>query len=100
MSVQEIIGRCENLYNDIDFTYVKDWKEQHQAKAMGYMPVYVPRELIHAAGMEAGAWTVNDEARIRWLLEMGIDRIYTDFPKRMLRLKPARSELHDGEDGG
>ena len=51
MSVKEIVRRCEDLYNDIDFTYVKDWKTQHQAGAIGYMPVYVPRELIHAAGM-------------------------------------------------
>ena len=51
MSVQDIIRRCEDLYNDIDFTYVKEWKVKHEAKAIGYMPVYVPRELIHAAGM-------------------------------------------------
>ena len=44
-------------------------------------------EKIHAAGIEAGAWTVNDEAAMRRLLEMGVDRLYTDFPKRLLRLK-------------
>ncbi|MFA6233883.1 MAG: benzoyl-CoA reductase subunit C [Bacteroidota bacterium] len=51
MIVKEILGKCEDLYNDIDFQYVKDWKAKHQAGAIGYMPVYVPRELIHAAGM-------------------------------------------------
>ena len=51
MSVKEIIGFCESLYNDLDFTYVKEWKEKTGGKAIGYMPVYVPREIIHAAGM-------------------------------------------------
>jgi benzoyl-CoA reductase subunit C len=51
MSVDAIINRCEQLYDDLEFTYVKDWKERNKAKAIGYMPVYVPRELIHAAGM-------------------------------------------------
>ena len=44
-------------------------------------------EKIHAARIEAGVWTVNDEAAIRRFLEMGVDRIYTDFPKRLLRLQ-------------
>ncbi len=51
MIVQEILRQCEDLYNDIDFRYVTDWKSRNQAKAIGYMPVYVPRELIHASGM-------------------------------------------------
>jgi glycerophosphoryl diester phosphodiesterase len=57
-------------------------------------------EKIHAADMEAGAWTVNDAASMKRLLGMGIDRIYTDFPERVLRLKRARPASHDGEDAG
>ncbi|NLF68144.1 MAG: glycerophosphodiester phosphodiesterase [Candidatus Anammoximicrobium sp.] len=44
---------------------------------------------IHKAGLEAGAWTVNDEATMTQLLKMGIDRIYTDAPRRLLRAKAA-----------
>ena len=44
-------------------------------------------ERIHQAGLEAGAWTVNDEAAMGHLLELGIDRIYTDHPRRLLALK-------------
>ena len=52
MTVDEIIGRCQNLYDDLDFTYVKQWKQGGEnRKAIGHMPVYVPRELIHAAGI-------------------------------------------------
>ena len=47
-----IVGRCEALFEDLDLACVKSWKAAVPGrKAIGYMPVYVPRELIHAAGM-------------------------------------------------
>ena len=51
MGTDEIIDRCEHLYRDIDLGYVQDWKRRTGGKAVGHMPVYVPRELIHAAGI-------------------------------------------------
>ncbi len=51
MTAENIINRCEELHDDLHFNYVKQWKEANDAKAIGFMPVYVPRELIHAAGM-------------------------------------------------
>ncbi|MFQ5511105.1 MAG: benzoyl-CoA reductase subunit C [Candidatus Krumholzibacteriia bacterium] len=51
MGVSDIVGRCEELYHDLHFSYVKDWKKRQGGLAIGYMPIYVPRELIHAAGM-------------------------------------------------
>lgn len=51
MSAEDIIRRCEELHDDLHFNYVKGWKAANDAKAIGFMPVYVPRELIHAAGM-------------------------------------------------
>jgi benzoyl-CoA reductase subunit C len=52
MDVQEIIDRCSEVYHDIDLAYVKRWKEANNgAKAIGYLPIYVPREVVHAAGM-------------------------------------------------
>ena len=41
---------------------------------------------IHKAGLEVGAWTVNDTNRMKSLLSMGVDRIYTDNPKHLLQL--------------
>jgi len=47
-----IVQRCEALFEDLDFNAVKDWKAAAPGRrAIGYMPVYVPRELVHAAGM-------------------------------------------------
>ncbi len=50
--VAAIVDRCQQLFDDLDFNAVKQWKAAVPGrKAIGYMPVYVPRELIHAAGM-------------------------------------------------
>ena len=50
--VQQIVDRCQQLFEDLDFKSVQEWKAAVPGrKAIGYLPVYVPRELIHAAGM-------------------------------------------------
>jgi len=49
--IETIIKQCEVLHADLDLNYVKQWKLDNNAKAIGYLPVYVPREIIHAAGM-------------------------------------------------
>ncbi len=51
-SVEAIVDRCQTLFDDLHFNVVKQWKAAAPGrKAIGYMPVYVPREIIHAAGM-------------------------------------------------
>jgi glycerophosphoryl diester phosphodiesterase len=42
---------------------------------------------IHAANLQAGAWTVDDRETMERLLNMGIDRIYTDEPKLLIAVK-------------
>ena len=42
--------------------------------------------LIQKAGLEAGVWTVNSETDLKRFLDLGVDRIYTDFPARLLAL--------------
>jgi benzoyl-CoA reductase subunit C len=52
MSVKPIVERCEALFEDLRFGAVSEWKAKAPGrKAIGYMPVYVPHEIIHAAGM-------------------------------------------------
>ena len=47
-----LIQRAQELNDDFDMTAVRAWKEAGTGrKAIGHMPIYVPRELIHAAGM-------------------------------------------------
>ncbi|MBV6521812.1 MAG: Benzoyl-CoA reductase subunit C [Gemmatimonadaceae bacterium] len=48
----EIVEWARDLYEDLDFTSVRRWLDVHPGrKACGYLPVYAPREVIHAAGM-------------------------------------------------
>jgi len=50
--VIRIVERCQALFEDLELNAVKQWKAAVPGrKAIGYMPVYVPRELVHAAGM-------------------------------------------------
>ncbi|HEY6865347.1 MAG TPA: benzoyl-CoA reductase subunit C [Burkholderiales bacterium] len=51
-TLEAIVARCESLFEDLRFEAVKQWKAAAPGrKAIGYMPVYVPREIVHAAGM-------------------------------------------------
>jgi benzoyl-CoA reductase subunit C len=50
--VKQIVARCQALFEDLHFNTVKEWKAAGPGrKAIGYMPLYVPREIVHAAGM-------------------------------------------------
>ncbi|PPQ26567.1 benzoyl-CoA reductase subunit C [Rhodopila globiformis] len=47
----DIIARCRALYEDLNFTHAREWKAAAPGRiVVGFMPFYVPRELIHAAG--------------------------------------------------
>ena len=51
-ALAHLTERVHALYEDLDLNAVKEWKEARPGrKAIGHMPIYVPRELIHAAGM-------------------------------------------------
>ena len=51
-SVGEIVAFCREIFQDIGFAKARAWKAGGpERKVIGYMPVYVPREIIHAAGM-------------------------------------------------
>ncbi len=51
-STAEIIERCTALYEDLGFTVAREWKAAEPGrKVVGFMPVYIPLEMIHAAGM-------------------------------------------------
>jgi len=51
-TAEQIIARCQALYEDLSFTNAREWKAAAPGrKVIGFMPIYVARELIHAAGM-------------------------------------------------
>jgi len=44
------VAKLEELVTDVDFKAVQAWKAAHDARAIGYFPVYAPAEIIHASG--------------------------------------------------
>lgn len=47
----DIVARAQTLFEDLTFTAAREWKANAaDRKVIGYMPIYVPREIIHAAG--------------------------------------------------
>lgn len=49
MNSKEVIQECVKLYEDMDFNYVREWKERTGGHAIGILPMYFPEEVIHAA---------------------------------------------------
>ena len=49
--LEQIVTRAQQLYDDLSLESVRAWKQATGRKAVGHLPIYVPRELIHAAGM-------------------------------------------------
>ncbi|MBF0166493.1 MAG: benzoyl-CoA reductase subunit C [Alphaproteobacteria bacterium] len=50
MGTQEIVAKCQAIFDDLNFTVAREWKAAKPGrKVIGFMPVYVPMELIHAA---------------------------------------------------
>jgi glycerophosphoryl diester phosphodiesterase len=50
--------------------------------------VITPRfiDAAHKRGLQVHAWTINDEADMRRLTDLGVDGIITDYPDRLLQL--------------
>jgi benzoyl-CoA reductase subunit C len=48
----DIVARANALFEDLSFIAAREWKTAVPGrKVVGYMPIYVPRELIHAGDM-------------------------------------------------
>ncbi|MBI5058877.1 benzoyl-CoA reductase subunit C [candidate division KSB1 bacterium] len=46
------LDQAKGLFNDLSFAYVRDWKGQNPSRrVIGFLPIYIPREIIHAHGM-------------------------------------------------
>jgi len=52
MDLEATIENCKQMFLDPTFAAVRRWREAHPGqKVIGCFPVYVPEEIVHAAGM-------------------------------------------------
>jgi glycerophosphoryl diester phosphodiesterase len=67
----------------------------------GRVPVVTPALLdaVHAAGAEVHVWTVDDPARMRMLLDLGVDAIVTNRPDLALPLAAGTRRPAGGSNG-
>jgi glycerophosphoryl diester phosphodiesterase/dienelactone hydrolase len=77
-------GKDTNIDEDIRIAK----KHGFEALVLHYEGV-TPEKIkkIKSAGIEIGAWTVNDRATMKRLLESSVERLYTDHPRLLLTLK-------------
>lgn len=62
-------------------------ERKFQALVLHYSGVTAARiQAIHDAGLESGAWTVNDPQEMLRLRTLNVQRLYTDDPVQLLRL--------------
>lgn len=50
-AIQRLVDRAEELYRDVSLPEVRAWKDRTGGLAVGFLPIYVPRELLHAHGV-------------------------------------------------
>ena len=43
-------------------------------------------DTVHNRGIQVHAWTINDEADMRRLIDLGVDGIITDYPDRLMQV--------------
>jgi len=51
-TIEQTIERRQGLFEDLNFNATREWKAADPSrKVIGFMLIYVPREVIHVAGM-------------------------------------------------
>ena len=46
-----LVGRADAIYRDYSLTTVREWKARTGGLAVGFMPIYVPCEILDAQGV-------------------------------------------------
>ena len=65
-SLEDLKEYCKEQAFDLHFSRAKEWKDEQKDRVIvGYMPIYFPREIIHAAnGIPVGVMGAGDRKQI------------------------------------
>src|SRR5512144_3227993 len=51
-ALTEMLDFARGLFDDLKYTHARKWKAQDPTRRIiGYLPIYIPREIVHAHGM-------------------------------------------------
>jgi benzoyl-CoA reductase subunit C len=60
-----LVGRADAIYRDYSLTTVRDWKSRTGGLAIGFMPIYIPCEILDAQGvLPVGLMGARDDLEI------------------------------------
>jgi benzoyl-CoA reductase subunit C len=64
--INNLIEKCKEFAFDLNYTRAKEWKAEESNRILvGHMPVYFPREIVHAVnGMTVGIYGTGDRKQI------------------------------------
>ena len=94
--INALLARCQELAFDLNFSEAKAWKKARPGRLLvGHLPIYFPREIVHAAGgLPVGIMGGGDRKQIirgdafyqsyichmpRGVIEMALDDNFNDF---------------------
>lgn len=95
-ALDTVINQCKEWAFDLNFTRAKKWKSEEEGRILaGYLPIYFPREIVHAAdGLAVGIMGTGDRKQVikgdayfqsyicrmpRGIIELALDNNLDDF---------------------
>ena len=64
-TLDALVGRADALYRDYRLGAVREWKARTGGLAIGFMPIYIPSEILHAQGvLPVGLMGARDDLEI------------------------------------
>lgn len=89
-ALQTLLSQAQTLFEDLNFAHARRWKAENAARRIiGYLPLYIPREIVHSADMlPVGLFGAGDRMQVvrgdayfqsyichlpRTVIEMGLD---------------------------
>lgn len=64
-SLGALVAKAEGIYRDYSLATVREWKARTGGLAIGFMPIYVPCEILHAQGvLPVGLMGARDDLEI------------------------------------